>query len=117
MGAELDENTLPPEAGLERTHIDYHKGCYIGQEVISRLKSVGHVNRTLHRFSGRTSGAEAIPCWGTPFLTEDGAEAGVLTSVVPLEGADFAALGYVKRGVEAPRFITAGGVHLERIQG
>ena len=37
-GRELDETTLPPEAGLDRTHVDFHKGCYIGQEVISRLK-------------------------------------------------------------------------------
>lgn len=49
-GRELGEDTLPPEAGLDRTHIDYHKGCYIGQEVISRLKSVGHVNRQLTGF-------------------------------------------------------------------
>src|SRR3954465_5639955 len=49
-GFELNEETLPPEAGLERTHIDYHKGCYIGQEVISRLKSIGHVNRQLSGF-------------------------------------------------------------------
>lgn len=49
-GFELDENTLPPEAGLDRSHIDFHKGCYIGQEVISRLKSVGHVNRQLAGF-------------------------------------------------------------------
>lgn len=46
---ELDSDTLPPEAGLEATHIDYHKGCYIGQEVISRLKSVGQVTRKLCR--------------------------------------------------------------------
>jgi folate-binding protein YgfZ len=44
---ELDEQTLPPEAGLDRTHVDYQKGCYVGQEVVSRLKSVGHVNRAL----------------------------------------------------------------------
>ena len=49
-GYELDENTLPAEAGLDRTHVDFHKGCYIGQEVISRIKSVGHVNRSLRRF-------------------------------------------------------------------
>jgi tRNA-modifying protein YgfZ len=53
-GRELDENTLPPEAGLDRTHIDYHKGCYVGQEVISRLKSVGHVNRQLTGFLSPT---------------------------------------------------------------
>src|SRR5436189_147092 len=54
-GRELDENTLPPEAGLDRTHIDYHKGCYIGQEVISRLKSVEHVNRQLMGFVGKNT--------------------------------------------------------------
>lgn len=46
-GSELDADTLPPEAGLESSHISYAKGCYIGQEVISRLKSVGQVTRRL----------------------------------------------------------------------
>ena len=46
-GAELTPGLLPPEAGLDATAIDYHKGCYIGQEVISRLRSVGRVNRQL----------------------------------------------------------------------
>ena len=58
-GAELSEDTLPPEAGLDRTHIDYHKGCYIGQEVISRLKSVGHVNRRLVQIHRRRPRAAA----------------------------------------------------------
>ncbi|MEI9897091.1 MAG: hypothetical protein WDN28_25325 [Chthoniobacter sp.] len=34
-GHELDENTLPARGRARQTHIDYHKGCYIGQEVIS----------------------------------------------------------------------------------
>lgn len=46
-GAELNENTLPPEVGFEERWISYQKGCYTGQEVIARLKSVGHVNRKL----------------------------------------------------------------------
>ncbi len=49
-GKELDERTLPPEAGLDRTAISYTKGCYIGQEVISRIKSIGHPSRTLQGF-------------------------------------------------------------------
>ena len=52
--AELTEETLPPEAGLDHTAIDYHKGCYIGQEVISRIKSAGHVNRRLAGFTAST---------------------------------------------------------------
>ncbi len=47
-GAELTTNTLPPEAGPHMLNaISYTKGCYVGQETIARLKSVGHVNRTL----------------------------------------------------------------------
>ncbi len=49
FGAEMDRNTLPQEAGLEATAISFTKGCYVGQEVISRIKSVGHVNRALAR--------------------------------------------------------------------
>jgi folate-binding protein YgfZ len=47
-GAELTTATLPPEAGPHMlAAISYTKGCYVGQETIARLKSVGHVNRTL----------------------------------------------------------------------
>jgi folate-binding protein YgfZ len=47
-GAELTANTLPPEAGPHMLNaISYTKGCYVGQETIARLKSVGHVNKTL----------------------------------------------------------------------
>ena len=46
-GAELDENTMPAEAGIEERAVSYAKGCYIGQEIVSRVKSVGHVNRQL----------------------------------------------------------------------
>ena len=36
-GYELDERVLPAEAGLDRTAIDFQKGCYPGQEPIARL--------------------------------------------------------------------------------
>lgn len=44
---DLSDGILPPEARLESTHIDYHKGCYIGQEVISRMRTAGKTNRLL----------------------------------------------------------------------
>lgn len=47
-GREMSEETLPPEVGFDRTHIDYDRGCYPGQETISRLKSIGRVRRLLH---------------------------------------------------------------------
>jgi folate-binding protein YgfZ len=49
LGVDLDESTLPIEAGLEAAAISYTKGCYLGQEVIARLAGRGHVNRTLRR--------------------------------------------------------------------
>jgi folate-binding protein YgfZ len=38
---------LPQEAGLEHDALSFDKGCYLGQEVMSRLHSQGHVNRAL----------------------------------------------------------------------
>jgi len=46
-GVDVGPDTLPPEAGFESDAISSTKGCYIGQEVMSRLRSVGHVNRHL----------------------------------------------------------------------
>jgi len=47
LGRELDDRVLPAEAGLDRTHISFSKGCYPGQEPVARLHYRGHVNRTL----------------------------------------------------------------------
>jgi tRNA-modifying protein YgfZ len=96
-GFELDENTLPAEAGLDRTHIDFHKGCYIGQEVISRIKSVGHVNRSLRGFVSE-SGAP-IPA-GARIVTADAPETalGTITSAIFSPKLNLPiALGYLKR--------------------
>jgi len=46
-GKELDDSILPAEAGLDRTHISFTKGCYPGQEPIARLHYRGHANRQL----------------------------------------------------------------------
>jgi folate-binding protein YgfZ len=97
-GFELDEDTLPPEAGLDRTHIDYDKGCYIGQEVISRLKSIGHVNRALTGFVAATPEPLAA---GLRLFDPDNAarEIGRLTSTAWSFALDRPiALGYLKRG-------------------
>lgn len=43
---------LPNEAGLETEAVSYTKGCYLGQEVMARLKSMGQVRRRLWRVRG-----------------------------------------------------------------
>jgi len=87
---------------LEATDISYQKGCYIGQEVISRIKSAGKVNKRLTRFVF----AGDIPV--TPGPLESGA--GEITSVSPIvENGVRHALGYVKRGAVELSYKTASG--------
>ncbi len=47
---ELNIETFPPEAGLERSAMDFAKGCYIGQEVLSRIKTTGKMPREMIPF-------------------------------------------------------------------
>lgn len=107
-GRELDEDTLPPEAGLDRTHIDYAKGCYIGQEVISRLKSVGHVNRRLAAF---VAAGESPLAPGMEIFPADQREKpiGRITSAAwSFFMAKPIALGYLKRGSPPGELIARG---------
>ncbi len=48
--AELGPDTFPPEAGLEARAMSFTKGCYIGQEVLSRIKTTGKMPRVLVRW-------------------------------------------------------------------
>jgi folate-binding protein YgfZ len=45
-GIDMDAENLLLETGLE-SHVSFHKGCYLGQEVVERIRSRGHVNRKL----------------------------------------------------------------------
>jgi tRNA-modifying protein YgfZ len=97
-GFELTEEIIPIEANLEQRTIDYQKGCYIGQEVISRIKMSGQTNK---RLCGLIS-LERIPLQSGMKLaapSKDGKEVGWITSATPSErlGKEIA-LGYVKRG-------------------
>ncbi|MEO6182068.1 MAG: aminomethyltransferase family protein [Verrucomicrobiota bacterium] len=47
FGADMDETNLPPEAGLDSRAVSYTKGCYIGQEVIARIRTYGQVAKAL----------------------------------------------------------------------
>jgi len=104
-GAELTEGMLPPEAGLDTTDISYNKGCYIGQEVISRIKSAGKVNRRLVKleFDGEGEIGEIV--------NADGKICGEVTSVSGNIG-----IGFLKRVAEGESNLTARGIPL-RIRG
>ncbi len=52
---ELNAETFPPEAGLESQAMDFAKGCYIGQEVLSRIKTTGKMPREMIAFASATA--------------------------------------------------------------
>ena len=91
-GVDMDENTIPVEAGLASRAISYDKGCYIGQETIARIKTYGHVNRQLVQFSVSRSVAR-----GDRLLAGD-KEVGQITSAAFSNRlGKTLALGYVRR--------------------
>ena len=101
-GRELTEQIIPVEANLEQRTIDYEKGCYIGQEVISRIKMSGQTNKRLCGLislnheplqQGMKLAAPSTP----------GKEAGWITSATrSARLGKRIALGYVKRGFNNP---------------
>ena len=95
FGADIDETNIPLESGIESRAISYTKGCYIGQEVINRVHSFGHVNREL-RGLRLADDLKTLPARGDK-LFFNGKEVGQITSALksPLFGN--IALGYVRR--------------------
>jgi folate-binding protein YgfZ len=101
FGADMDESNIPLECGIEARAVSYNKGCYIGQEVINRIHSVGHVNKEL-RGLRLADELKQLPAKGDK-LFHGGKEVGQVTSAVisPTLGANIA-LGYVRREANAP---------------
>jgi len=100
-GRELGADTLPHEAGLDRTAVDFHKGCYVGQEVVSRIESVGRTNRILCGFVGDFAAEPAAT-----LVSPSGQTAGTITSASLHFGmAQTAALGYLNSRISENRFI------------
>jgi folate-binding protein YgfZ len=107
-GRELSEDTLPQEARLDALAVDFDKGCYVGQETVSRLKSVGRVNKRLHGFLGSLELPSGVPLF-LRLPGEPATMAGEITSHARhFDMAQTAALGYLKRQFESlPRFEVA----------
>ena len=99
FGQDIRDRDLPQETA--QTHaLHFSKGCYLGQEIVERIRSRGQVHRTFTAFRlTPSSGSEALPNLPTP-LEANGKPVGELTSaaLIPLpEGPTLFALGYVRR--------------------
>ena len=99
-GHELNEDVIPNEAGLDQRAVSYTKGCYVGQEVISRLKSLGHVNRKL---CGVQLIEGSVLASGQKLINDSAQQTGFVTSAARSEklGA-WIGLVYVKRNFDQP---------------
>lgn len=100
VGNELGELSNPLEAGAGAV-VDFHKGCYIGQEVIARLDSYDKVQRQLVRLRWHAAlPAESLP--GQQLL-DDARDAGfVTTQVSEADGSSQIGIGCVRKTWASP---------------
>jgi folate-binding protein YgfZ len=88
--ADIGPADLPGEGGLEPVTISYTKGCYLGQEVMARLKSMGQVRRRLQRVRGPGAAPQRPAA-----LWQGGRQIGELRSAVDLAEGGFIGLAMV----------------------
>ena len=114
-GVDIRERDLPQETEQMRA-LNFNKGCYVGQEIVERIRSRGNVHR---KFTGfLLEGAAAIAAAAK--ITSDEKEVGEITSVatVPTPSGDrTVALGYIRREVGVPgREVTIGSAKATVVQ-
>ncbi|HEX9611859.1 MAG TPA: hypothetical protein VF978_08200 [Gemmatimonadales bacterium] len=108
LGAEVDAKTIPQEVRFDEIGgVSYTKGCYTGQETVSRLHFQGHTNRELRGLefdaTPTTAGDER------PVVTLDERDVGRLTSVVELPEDRCVGLAVLRREVGPGTVVRAGG--------
>ncbi len=100
MGRELDERTIPAEAGVVDRTVSFTKGCFTGQELVARIDSRG--GNVPRRLRGVVVATNVLPPAGAAVVV-DGRQVGSLTSVAEsLDRRAPVALAYVRREVVPP---------------
>jgi folate-binding protein YgfZ len=109
FGRDMDEETIPLEAGIESQAINFTKGCYVGQEVIIRVLHRGH-GRVARRLVGLTLEGDLSPAAGAAIRSGE-REVGHVTSAALSPALKRPiALGYLHRDfVEAGTVVSVGG--------
>jgi folate-binding protein YgfZ len=104
-GEDIRETSLPQET-QQMQAVSFYKGCYIGQEIVERIRAQGHVNKKLVRLRITNS----MPLDPGTKLIADGKEAGEITSSVfsPASG-QVVALAYVRTPQAEPGVMLRAG--------
>jgi hypothetical protein len=99
---DLDEESLPAEAGLEFL-IDFTKGCFLGQEAVAKVRNLGHPPRAVLALGA------ALPVQSGESVIADGREVGTVTSAAP-SPQGFALLARIRWDARMlPLATTSGG--------
>jgi len=99
-GREITEDVLPAETGQLSRYVNFNKGCYLGQEVVERMRSRDVVAR---RLVGLRLEGQLVPPIGTNILDDQGRPAGKITSSCRSPALEsIIALGYVKTAMSEP---------------
>ncbi len=114
-GVDIRDRDLPQETEQARA-LNFNKGCYVGQEIVERIRSRGNVHR---KFTGFL--AEGLPAIAPGAkIFSDEKEVGEITSVAAVRvssGEQTVALGYIRREVGVPgREVTIGTAKASVIQ-
>jgi folate-binding protein YgfZ len=111
LGAEVDEKTIPQEVRLEELGgVSFTKGCYTGQETVSRLHFRGHVNRHLRGLL-----FDAEPAADVGSVTHQDRDVGRVTSVAWMPelrvtgGGRWIGLAMVRRDMDTGTVVRAAG--------
>jgi folate-binding protein YgfZ len=106
-GVDIRERDLPQETEQMRA-LNFNKGCYVGQEIVERIRSRGNVHRKFTGFLVEGSAGIAVAAK----ITSDEKDVGEVTSVATVptpSGERTVALGYIRREVGVPgREVTIG---------
>jgi tRNA-modifying protein YgfZ len=96
-GHDITDRSLPQETRQIEAAVHFQKGCYLGQEIVERVRSRGHVNRLLMGFAGES---EHAPAPGVKVVYGD-KEDGDVTSAVTVDGK-FYGLAIVRAQIAQP---------------
>ena len=101
--ADMNDDTIPLEAGIEDRAISFTKGCYVGQEIIVRVthRGGGRVAKKLVRWYGDDS-APIVPLHDAPIFSSDKQIGRVTSAAFSPAMGKVVGLGYVQRGFVDP---------------
>lgn len=104
-GFDIDQSVIPPETGQFERGINHNKGCYLGQEIIERMRSFGSIGKRLVRLAVESGEGLTTPTR----INHDASHVGRLTSLVRHPSSDsWIGLGYLRTSLSDFDKLTVG---------